>query len=42
MFGSELNRVPAVISHNGQVLHHLHGHWDSQYYLTDANKQNVR
>lgn len=42
MFGSELNRVTAVISHNGQVLQHLHGHWDSQYYLTDANKQHVQ
>ena len=27
MFGGEYNRVTATISHNGEVIHHLHGHW---------------
>ena len=41
MIGGEYNRVTATISHNGEVIHHLHGHWDSVYYLSDAKKQNV-
>ena len=41
MFGGESNRVTATIAHNGEVIHHLHGHWDSVFYLSDAKKQNV-
>ena len=42
MMGGELNRVTAVIYHNGQVIHHLNGKWDECFYLSDAKKKNVR
>ena len=38
MFGGEYNRVTATITHNGEVIHYLYGHWDSSFYLTDASK----
>lgn len=41
MIGGELNCVSAVIKHNNQVIHHLHGKWDECFYLTDAKKNNV-
>lgn len=41
LFGGDYNRVTAVISHNGQVIHHLEGKWDEAFYLSDASKQNV-
>ncbi|KNB44740.1 oxysterol-binding protein [Blastocystis sp. subtype 4] len=39
MFGGDYNRVTATITHNGEVIHYLHGHWDSCFYLTDPSKK---
>lgn len=41
LFGGDYNRVTAVIYRNDQVIHRLHGHWDSAFYLTGPAGENV-